>query len=87
MSLAEEGINLFLASAQADARPWLRGMCQHPPFAGLRAKEGWSELVPFKRLRVKLKRGVTRTNKAAVVPAAGRAPAAWGLSGHRPLGA
>ncbi|NBO76581.1 MAG: sulfurtransferase [Betaproteobacteria bacterium] len=87
--LAEEGINLFLAGPEAEVRLWLQGLCQHQPFAGLRAKESWSEQVPFKRLRVKIKREIIRMNQAAVVPAAGRAPAVeaatlarWLAQGH-----
>lgn len=73
--LAEEGINLFLAGAQSDVRQWLQHLQSHEPFAGLRAKESWSDRVPFQRLRVKIKREIIRMNQPAVVPAAGRAPA------------
>lgn len=87
--LAEEGINLFLAGPQVAVRQWWAGLCDHAPFEGLRAKESWSSEVPFKRLRVKIKREIIRMNQAAVVPAAGRAPAVdartlarWLQQGH-----
>ncbi|MFM8928952.1 MAG: sulfurtransferase [Betaproteobacteria bacterium] len=78
--LAEEGINLFLAGTPSDVRQWLAHLQAHEPFAGLRAKESWSERVPFQRLRVKIKREIIRMNQPAVVPAAGRAPAVDALT-------
>jgi UPF0176 protein len=73
--LAEEGINLFLAGGEAAVRHWLQELCAHAPFAGLKAKESWSAQVPFKHLRVKIKREIIRMNQPAVAPAKGRAPA------------
>jgi UPF0176 protein len=73
--LAEEGINLFLAGAEADARgflSWLRGDAR---FADLQAKESWSERPPFQRLRVKLKREIIRMDHPTVRPVDARAPA------------
>jgi UPF0176 protein len=74
--LAGEGINLFLAG-QADA---LRGFMQQlrgsePGLADLQAKESWSATVPFRHLRVKIKREIIRMDHPAIQPAAGRAPA------------
>ena len=73
--LAEEGINLFLAGREGAVRQWLSDLRAHTPFARLRAKESWSAQVPFKHLRVKIKREIIRMNQPAVVPAQGRAPA------------
>lgn len=73
--LAEEGINLFLAGADHAVRQWLQELVSHEPFAGLKAKESWSSVVPFQRLRVKVKREIIRMNQPAVAPARGRAPA------------
>ncbi|HEX5685998.1 MAG TPA: sulfurtransferase [Ideonella sp.] len=87
--LAEEGINLFLAGPEAAVRGWLAGLRRDPPFAGLDAKESWSETTPFQRLKVKIKREIIRMNMPAVQPAAGRAPsvspstlARWLDAGH-----
>ena len=73
--LAEEGINLFLAGPEGALRGWLARLRADPPFAGLDAKESWSETPPFQRLKVKIKREIIRMNMPAVQPAAGRAPA------------
>jgi UPF0176 protein len=73
--LAEEGINLFLAGEPEALRGWLAALCEDAPFAGLDAKESWSEDTPFKRLKVKVKREIIRMDMPAVRPAARRAPA------------
>ena len=73
--LAEEGINLFVAGAEAGARAWLAALRREPRLAGLEAKESWSDSLPFRRLRVKIKREIIRMNQAQVRPAEGRAPA------------
>ncbi len=73
--LAGEGINLFLAGPEAAVREFLDALRADPRFAGLRAKESWSERAPFRHLRVKVKREIIRMNRPAVQPAAGRAPA------------
>jgi UPF0176 protein len=73
--LAEEGINLFLAGEARALRGWLARLREEAPFAGLDAKESWSDATPFKRLKVKVKREIIRMNMPAVQPQAGRAPA------------
>ncbi|MGM9485843.1 sulfurtransferase [Ideonella sp. YS5] len=73
--LAEEGINLFLAGQPEALRGWLAALREDTPFAGLDAKESWSEGLPFKRLKVKVKREIIRMNMPAVRPSAARAPA------------
>ena len=73
--LAEEGINLFLAGEADALRGWLDALREEAPFAGLDAKESWSDGMPFKRLKVKVKREIIRMNMPAVRPSAGRAPA------------
>jgi len=73
--IAPEGINLFLAGAPAAVRGWLAALREDARFAGLHAKESFSESVPFRHLRVKLKREIIRMNHPAVRPASGRAPA------------
>ncbi|WP_395699645.1 sulfurtransferase [Aquabacterium sp.] len=73
--LAEEGINLFLAGAAEAVHGWLDALRADARFAGLPAKESWSEAQPFKRLKVKIKREIIRMDMPAVQPASGRAPA------------
>ena len=73
--LAEEGINLFLAGEADALRGWFDALREEAPFAGLDAKESWSDGMPFKRLKVKVKREIIRMNMPAVRPSARRAPA------------
>ena len=73
--LAAEGINLFVAGAEIGVRGWLAQLRQDPCLAALDAKESWSDELPFRRLRVKVKREIIRMNQAQVQPATGRAPA------------
>jgi UPF0176 protein len=73
--LAEEGINLFLAGEPGpvhDFMTWLRGDSR---FAGLAAKESWSDTQPFQKRLVKIKAEIIRMNHPAIQPASGRAPA------------
>lgn len=73
--LAEEGINLFLAGAPEAIDGWLDVLRADARFAGLDAKRSFSDTMPFKRLKVKVKREIIRMNRPAVRPATGRAPA------------
>ncbi|HEY4081569.1 MAG TPA: sulfurtransferase [Burkholderiaceae bacterium] len=74
--LAEEGINLFLAGEPAAVRAWVDALRTDPRFADLQPKESWSEVVPFKKLLVKVKPEIIRMNHPAIRPdALERAPA------------
>ncbi len=73
--LAEEGINLFLAGAPARLRSWLDWLRRDDRFSDLAAKESWSADVPFRKLRVKIKREIIRMNQPAIRPGRGRSPA------------
>ena len=73
--LAEEGINLFVAGAPDAARAWLAGLRADPRFAALDVKESYSDELPFRRLKVRVKREIIRMNQPQVQPAAARAPA------------
>lgn len=73
--LAEEGVNLFLAGDEASVRAFLDGLRADPRFAPLAAKESWSDLQPFRKLLVKLKREIIRMDRPAIRPEDGRAPA------------
>ena len=73
--LAPEGINLFLAGAASPLREFLQNLQADPRFSGLPVKESWSQTVPFRKLRVKVKREIIRMNHPTIRPQAGRAPA------------
>ena len=73
--LAPEGINLVLAGEATAVRGWLDTLRGDARFAGLAAKQSWSDTVPFGRLRVRIKREIIRMNQPAIRPAEGRAPA------------
>jgi UPF0176 protein len=72
--LAAEGINLVLAGAEGELRDWLSLLRADVRFAPLEAKESWSDKLPFRRLRVKLKREIIRMDQPQVQPASDRAP-------------
>jgi UPF0176 protein len=87
--LAEEGLNLCLAGAAQGVAGWLAVLRSDARFADFAVKESWSDVQPFKRLKVKLKREIIRMNQPAIRPAAGRAPAVaattlarWIVQGH-----
>ncbi|MEO5770946.1 MAG: sulfurtransferase [Burkholderiaceae bacterium] len=73
--LAEEGINLFVAGLETGVRQWLHDLRTDPKLATLDVKESWSDALPFRHLRIKVKREIIRMNQPQVQPAAGRAPA------------
>jgi UPF0176 protein len=73
--LAPEGINLFLAAPAEPLRAFLAGLRSDARFADLPVKESWSEQVPFRRLRVRLKREIIRMNHPTIRPEVSRAPA------------
>jgi len=84
-----EGLNAFLAGPEQEVRScidWLRCL---PGFENLEVKWSWSDHVPFKRMRVKLKNEIIRMNNPVIRPFEGRAPAAaaatvanWLAQGH-----
>ncbi len=94
--LAPEGINLMLAGETLALQGWLDSLTADARFKCLQLKRHVAQTLPFKRLRVKLKREIIRMNEAGVRPQAGRAPAVdaatlqrWLAAGHcdegRPL--
>lgn len=72
--VSPEGINLFLAGAEEPVRRFLDALGRDPRFAGLTAKESWSEAVPFARLKVKLKREIIAFRREGVDPVGAPAP-------------
>ncbi|GAA5236857.1 sulfurtransferase [Verticiella sediminum] len=73
--LAPEGINLFLAGAMTGIEAFLGALGEDARFASLDAKYSESATVPFRRLRVRIKREIIRMDHPAIRPVAGRAPA------------
>jgi UPF0176 protein len=92
--IASEGINLFLAGAEAALRDWVgRALHADPRFAGLETKDSFSAGQPFRRLKVKIKREIIRMNHERIRPQQGRAPALapatlarWIAQGHDDAG-
>jgi len=73
--LAPEGINLFLAGGAAGIEAFLGWLRTDARFASLQAKYSYSDTVPFRRVKVRIKREIIRMNHPAIRPEAGRAPA------------
>ena len=88
--LAHEGINLFMAGEEPALRAWIAGsLLAEPPFAGLPTKDSWSDTMPFRRLKVKIKNELIRMNHPTIRPQQGRAAAVepatlarWLAQGH-----
>jgi len=72
--LAPEGINLFLAGTEADVADFLAGLRADRRFADIQPKWSWSDFVPFKRLRVKLKKEIVTLRVGGIDPVAAPAP-------------
>ncbi|RUL73597.1 sulfurtransferase [Dyella choica] len=73
--LAPEGINLFLAGPREAVDGFMSWLGDDPRFAGMQGKESWSEHVPFKRMRVRLKKEIITLRHPTIRPEGGRAPA------------
>lgn len=93
--VAPEGLNLFLAGAEAPLRGFLAWLRADPRFSALHAKESWSEAVPFARLKVKREPEIIAFRREAASPlrAGMRAPAVeaptlarWIAQGHDDAG-
>src|SRR5690606_11480745 len=70
--VAPEGINLFLAGADAAIEGFLDHLRRDPRFAGITVKDSWSATVPFARLKVKRKREIISFRRDDASPLAGR---------------
>jgi len=92
--VAHEGINLFMAGAEGPLRRWVdRVLRAEPPLGGLPTKDSFSEAMPFKRLKVKIKNELIRMNHPTIQPQSGRAAAVepvtlarWLAQGHDDAG-
>ncbi|ARP89170.1 sulfurtransferase [Bordetella genomosp. 9] len=72
--LATEGINLFLAGSATGIETFLAALRQDARFADLEVKFSYSGVVPFRKLRVKVKREIIRMDHPSIRPESGRAP-------------
>jgi len=72
--LAPEGINLFLAAPGDAISAFLAEFSVDPRFAEIEVKWSWSDFVPFKRLRVKLKQEIVTLRFDGIDPANTPAP-------------
>ena len=72
--LAPEGINLFLAGPRDAISAFLADLVRDTRFAAIEPKWSWSDFVPFKRLRVKLKKEIVTLRFAGLDSANAPAP-------------
>ena len=73
--LAPEGINIFLAGERPAVAVFFASLQTDPRFADLQPKESESNSVPFKRLRVRIKKEIITMKLPQLRPEAQRAPA------------
>lgn len=66
--IAPEGINLFLAGAEAAIESFVQLLLADKRFAYLEIKRSWSAAQPFKKLLVKVKREIIRMNHPTIKP-------------------
>ena len=72
--LAPEGLNLVLAGAPPDLRGFVAWLREQAPFGDLETKESVSAALPFRRLKVKVKREIIRMDHPTIRPQQRRAP-------------
>ncbi|GAB6197205.1 sulfurtransferase [Lysobacter xanthus] len=72
--VAPEGVNLFLAGAEASVDAVLAVLVDDPRFAGLDVKRSWSRAQPFGRLKSKVKPEIITFRREGTAPLDGRAP-------------
>ncbi len=87
--VSSEGLNAVLAGPEQDCRDMLATMRGLPGFAPIVAKESWSQTIPFRRFKVKVKREIIRMDHPTIRPVEARAPtvdaptlARWLDQGH-----
>jgi UPF0176 protein len=72
--LAPEGINLFLAGTKIAIDEFLACLRTDVRFADLAPKWSWSDFVPFKRMRIKLKNEIVTFRTRGIDPVVAPAP-------------
>lgn len=71
--LAPEGINIFLAGEAVAIHGFMDWLHQDPRFADIQPKESWSKAVPFRKMRVRLKKEIITMKVADICPEQHRA--------------
>lgn len=66
--LAPEGINLFVAGAENKVRAFVTWLHEDARFADITPKESWSHDVPFKKMRVRLKKEIITMKVPEICP-------------------
>lgn len=66
--LAHEGINSTIAGAPADVYAALAYLREDPKFAAFQHKESWSDLPPFHRMKVRLKKEIVTIGVPGISP-------------------
>ncbi|MDP4837477.1 MAG: rhodanese-related sulfurtransferase [Burkholderiales bacterium] len=66
--LAREGINSTIAGTPADVYAVLAYLREDPKFAALQHKESWSDLPPFHRMKVRLKKEIVTMGVPGISP-------------------
>lgn len=72
--LSPEGINGFIAGPEEQVREFQIELNRYPEFTGLDYKESYSEGIPFKRMRVKLKKEIIPIRDEEIQPGRSTAP-------------
>ena len=87
--ISHEGLNAVLAGPEPTCRQMLAAIRALPGFEPIVAKESWSQTIPFRRFKVKVKREIIRMDHPTIRPVDGRAPtvdartlARWLDQGH-----
>jgi len=72
--VATEGVNLFLAGKKESVEDFLTALRSDTRFVDIEPKWSWSSYVPFKRLRVKVKKEIVTSRMKGIDPANAPAP-------------
>ncbi len=72
--VAPEGLNMFLAGSADAIEQFLQALRLDPKFSRLHAKYSYSENIPFKRMKVKLKKEIITFRNDAIDPLQKTAP-------------
>lgn len=66
--LSSEGINLFMAGPDSTMEEWIKSLTSYPFFRDLEFKRSFSSHLPYKRLRVRIKKEIICMNQPQIQP-------------------
>jgi UPF0176 protein len=72
--LGKEGINFFIAGQLAAIQEYLNYLALNPNFQNIEYKFSYSDFVPFKKLRVKIRKEIVTFNQPGIEPEQFTAP-------------